>query len=141
MFDLIHTVDSVELAKELDRQAGKIGKIQNILIQVKLSDEETKHGVSGDELHTLLEAVNELKHLNLLGLMAIPPYFEDAGKARPYFRKLRETRDNINASGIMHYALCELSMGMSHDFEVAIEEGATMVRIGTAIFGERRADI
>jgi pyridoxal phosphate enzyme (YggS family) len=137
LFDLIHTVDSVELAKELDRQAEKAKKVQNILIQVKLSDEETKQGISEEELSPLLEAVNELKHLNLMGLMTIPPYFEDAEKARPYFRKLREIRDNINALRITHYTLRELSMGMSHDFEAAIEEGSTMVRIGTAIFGER----
>jgi pyridoxal phosphate enzyme (YggS family) len=137
LFDLIHTVDSVELAEELNKQAEKIGKIQRVLVQVKLSEEETKHGVSEDELILLLEEIKKLKNLKLEGLMTMPPYFEDPEKARPYFKRLREIRDNINSLRITHYALRELSMGMSNDFEVAIEEGATMVRIGTAIFGER----
>jgi hypothetical protein len=138
LFDLIHTVDSVELAEELNKQAGKIGKIQRVLVQVKLSEEETKHGISKDELTLLLEGINKLKNLKVEGLMTMPPFFEDPEKARPYFKRLREIRDNINSSRITHYALRELSMGMSNDFEVAIEEGATMVRIGTAIFGERK---
>lgn len=137
LFDLIHTVDSVELAEELNKQAEKIGKIQRVLVQVKLSEEETKHGVSEDELILLLEKIKKLKNLKLEGLMTMPPFFEDHEKVRPYFKKLREIRDNINSLCITHYALRELSMGMSNDFEVAIEEGATMVRIGTAIFGER----
>jgi pyridoxal phosphate enzyme (YggS family) len=137
LFDLIHTVDSVELAEELNKQAEKIGKIQRVLVQVKLSEEETKHGISEDKLILLLEEIKKLKNLKLEGLMTMPPYFEDPEKARPYFKRLREIRDNINSLRITHYALRELSMGMSGDFEVAIEEGATMVRIGTAIFEER----
>jgi pyridoxal phosphate enzyme (YggS family) len=134
LFDLIHTVDSGELAEELNKQAEKIGKIQRVLVQVKLSEEETKHGASEDELIPLLEKISSLNNLKLEGLMTMPPYFEDAEKARPYFRRLREIRDNAEEKG---FKLPELSMGMSNDFEVAIEEGATMVRIGTAIFGER----
>lgn len=130
LFDLIHTVDSIELAEEVNKQAEKIGKVQRILVQVKLSEEETKHGVPEGELMPLLKKISGLKNLKLEGLMTIPPYFENSEEARPYFRKLREIRDAINLS-------LELSMGMSNDFEVAIEEGATMVRIGTAIFGER----
>ncbi|MEW6738359.1 MAG: YggS family pyridoxal phosphate-dependent enzyme [Nitrospirota bacterium] len=134
LFDLIHTVDSVELAEELNKQAEKIGKIQRVLVQVKLSEEETKHGISEDELILLLEEIKKLKNLKLEGLMTMPPFFEDPERARQYFRRLREIRDNAEQKG---FKLPELSMGMSGDFEVAIEEGATMVRIGTAIFGER----
>lgn len=137
LFDLIHSVDSIELAEEINKQAEKIGKIQRVLIQVKLSEEETKHGVSEGDLMPLLERINKLKNLKLEGLMTMPPYFEDPEKARPYFKRLREIRENINSLRITPNALRELSMGMSNDFEVAIEEGATMVRIGTAIFGER----
>lgn len=138
LFELIHTIDSISLAEEVNRQAEKIGKLQRVLIQVKLSEEETKHGISEDELGPLIKRMNGLKNLRLEGLMTIPPYFDDPEKTRPYFRRLREIKDTINTSRITHHALRELSMGMSHDFEVAIEEGATMVRIGTAIFGERR---
>ncbi|MBI5212158.1 MAG: YggS family pyridoxal phosphate-dependent enzyme [Nitrospirae bacterium] len=135
LFDLIHTVDSIDLAEELNRQAEKAGKIQRILVQVKLSEEETKHGVSEKELMPLLEKIKGLRNLKLEGLMTMPPYFEDAEKARPYFKRLRDIRDEAERCG---FKLPELSMGMSGDFEVAIEEGATMVRIGTAIFGERK---
>ncbi len=138
LFDLIHSADSIELAKELNKQAEKIGKIQRVLIQVKLFGEETKHGVSEEELIPLLEKIKSLNNLKLEGLMTMPPFFEDPEKARPYFRKLREIRDNINSLRITHRTLRELSMGMSNDFEIAIEEGATMVRIGAAIFGERK---
>ncbi len=135
LFDLIHTVDSIDLAEELNRQAEKAGKIQRILVQVKLSEEETKHGVSEKELMPLLEKIKGLRNLKLEGLMTMPPYFEDAEKARPYFKRLREIRDEAERCG---FKLPELSMGMSDDFEVAIEEGSTMVRIGTAIFGGRK---
>ncbi|MFN3395293.1 MAG: YggS family pyridoxal phosphate-dependent enzyme [Thermodesulfovibrionales bacterium] len=140
LFDLIHSVDSIGLAEELNRQAEKIGKTQRILIQVKLSEEETKHGINEEDLISLIERIKSLKNLRLEGFMTIPPYFEDPEMVRPYFRRLRELRDAINSSHITRHPLQELSMGMSHDFEVAIEEGATMVRIGTAIFGERRKE-
>jgi len=138
LFALIHTIDSIALAEEVNRQAGRFGRIQRILIQVKLSEEETKHGIVEGGLIPLIERVRDLENLRLEGFMTIPPYLDDPEEARPYFRRLREIRDEINTSGIMGYPLKELSMGMSHDFEVAVEEGATMVRIGTAIFGERR---
>ena len=134
LFDLIHTVDSIELADELNRQAERLGKIQRVLVQVKLSEEETKHGVTEAGLMSLLARIKELKHLDLQGLMTIPPFFEDIGRVIPFFRRLKALRDKAEETGV---ALPELSMGMSHDFEAAIQEGATMVRVGTAIFGER----
>lgn len=134
LFNLIHSVDDLALAQELDRQAKKINKIQRVLIQVKLSNETTKHGVREKDLIDLIEKVSNMNNLKLDGLMTMPPFFEDAEKTRPYFRKLRETGDMATQKG---YPINELSMGMSNDFEVAIEEGSTMVRVGTAIFGER----
>ncbi len=134
LFDLIHTVDSVELAQELDKQAGKINKLQRILVQVKLSQEPTKHGILEEQLFPLIEKIKELENLKLEGLMTMPPYFDDPEESRPYFSRLRELKDEIQKRG---FVLPELSMGMSNDFEIAIEEGATMVRIGTALFGER----
>ena len=143
LFDLIHTIDSIGLAEEVNKQAEKVGKIQRVLVQVKLSEEETKHGALEKDLIGLLEKIISMGNLKLEGLMTMPPYFENPEKTRPYFRQLRQLQDNINASrlstgqaGITHYALRDLSMGMSNDFEVAIEEGATMVRIGTAIFAD-----
>ncbi|HUO76160.1 MAG TPA: YggS family pyridoxal phosphate-dependent enzyme, partial [Thermodesulfovibrionales bacterium] len=124
-----------ELAEELNSQAEKIGRVQEVLLEVKLSPEETKHGVARAELLQFLKMAQALKHLRIMGLMTIPPFFEHPEEARPYFRKLRELRDEAGSAG---HPLPELSMGMSNDFEVAIEEGATMVRIGTAIFGERK---
>ena len=134
LFDLIHTVDSIELADELNRQAERLGKIQRVLVQVKLSEEETKHGMSEAGLMNLFERIKEMKHLDLQGLMTIPPFFEDISRVIPFFRRLKALRDEAEKTGL---ALPELSMGMSHDFEAAIQEGATMVRVGTAIFGER----
>ena len=134
LFDLIHSVDSQELAEELNKYASKKGKIQRILVQVKLSEEETKHGVLKSDLTGLLKKIAELKNLRFEGLMTIPPYFNDVEKTRPYFRKLKELAEDAEKNG---FKINELSMGMSNDFETAIEEGATMVRVGTAIFGER----
>ncbi|MBI5098746.1 MAG: YggS family pyridoxal phosphate-dependent enzyme [Nitrospirae bacterium] len=134
LFDLIHTIDSIELAEEVDKQARKNEKTQRILVQIKLSEEEAKHGVLEKDLMDLLDKISNMNNLKLEGLMTIPPLFEDPEFVRPYFMRLREIRDKLSAKG---YNLPELSMGMSNDFEVAIEEGATMVRIGTAIFGER----
>jgi len=134
LFDMIQTIDSVEVAAEVNNQAGKMNKAQRVLVQVKLSDEATKHGVSEKDMTELLEKVSKMQNLKLEGLMTIPPYFDDPELVRPYFRRLRDIRDGASAKG---FSLPELSMGMSNDFEVAIEEGATMVRIGTAIFGER----
>ena len=131
LFDLIHTIDSIDLAGEVNKQAEKINKMQDVLVQVKLSEEETKHGISEKDLPVLLGKIRGLNNLKLKGLMAMPPFFEDSEKSRPYFRRLREIRDEAEKNG---FILPELSMGMSNDFEVAIEEGATMVRVGTAIF-------
>ena len=135
LFDLIHSVDSSGLAEELDRCAEKIGKIQDILVEVKLSYETSKHGIQKSELMELLRKVRNMKHLNLRGLMTVPPFSEDPAEAISCFRELRTLRDEASVHG---FALPELSMGMSDDFEMAIEEGATMVRIGNAIFGERK---
>jgi len=134
LFDLIHSVDSGEIAASLDRHAGNLNKIQRVLVQVKLSDEESKYGIDEAELIGLLHRIRDMKNLKLEGLMTIPPYFEAVKDAQPYFRRLREIRDSAEEQG---FSLPELSMGMSHDFEAAIEEGATYLRIGTAIFGER----
>jgi pyridoxal phosphate enzyme (YggS family) len=134
LFDLIHSLDSVELADTLNKYSAKIGKKQRVLVQVKLSDEITKHGIVESGFMQLIEKVSIMENLRLEGLMTMPPFFDEIEKTRPYFRKLRELRDKLSSEG---FSLPELSMGMSNDFEVAIEEGATMVRVGTAIFGER----
>ncbi|HXX57333.1 MAG TPA: YggS family pyridoxal phosphate-dependent enzyme [Thermodesulfovibrionales bacterium] len=135
IFDIIHAVDSMGLARDIDDHAGRIGKIQDVLIEVKLSPEESKHGTPKDGLMGLIREVTMLKNLNLRGLMTIPPLFENSEGSRAYFRELRNLRDEAAMKG---FHLPELSMGMSHDFKTAIEEGATMVRIGTAIFGTRK---
>ncbi len=134
LFDVIHSLDSVELAEVLNRYSVQTGKKQRVLIQVKLSDETAKHGIEERSFMQLIEKTSEMENIKLEGLMTIPPFFGEIEKARPYFRKLRELRDRLSSEG---FKLPELSMGMSNDFEVAIEEGATMVRVGTAIFGER----
>ncbi len=137
IFDLIHSVDSVKLARELNKRAEKINKIQDILVQVNISQEASKSGVTMDQTKTLIEASTAMPNLRVLGLMTMPPFFNEPEKARPFFRALRNLRDQLNDLGIGG-ALNELSMGMTGDFEVAIEEGATLVRIGTAIFGARQ---
>ncbi len=131
LFDWIHSVDRVELARELSRRAQAVGRSLNVLVQVNLGEEPQKGGVTPGELKALLDAITGLECLRIRGLMAIPPAVASPEAARPYFRRLRELRDG---AGLEH-----LSMGMSSDFEVAIEEGATMVRVGTAIFGARPA--
>jgi hypothetical protein len=134
LFEVIHSLDSEKLARLINRESEKSGKIQRVLIQVKLSEEESKYGIKEWEIENLLEICKNLKNLKVEGLMTIPPYFENPEDVRPYFRKLRQLRDKISERNPL---IRELSMGMSHDFEVAIEEGATMVRIGTALFGQR----
>ena len=134
IFDMIHSVDSLELALLLNRYAGETGKKQKIMLQVKLSDEESKYGILKDNLIEVLAGIVHLANLQVEGLMTIPPYFDDPERVRLFFRELKELKDNAVRAG---FGLTELSMGMSNDFEVAIEEGATMVRVGTAIFGER----
>lgn len=137
LFQLIHTVDSMRLATELDQQAGKAGKVQQILIQVNISGEATKSGVSEQEVAPLAGELGRLAHLKVMGLMTMPPYFDAPERARPYFAALRRLRDRIRALTLPNIDMDELSMGMTGDFEAAIEEGATLVRVGTAIFGGR----
>jgi pyridoxal phosphate enzyme (YggS family) len=136
-FDTIHTVDSIELAEHLDRLAGETGRRPRVLVQVKLGDELTKSGLLREKLGGVIEALDKARYLELRGLMGIPPMSDVAEDARLYFKQLRLTLEEINRSRPRDRALTELSMGMTHDFEIAVEEGATMVRIGTAIFGAR----
>lgn len=134
IFEAVHSLSSLKLAQELEKRAQKEGRRIKVFIQVNLSGEESKAGISPHEVVDLARAVLALPHLELLGLMTIPPYSEDPEASRPFFRALRELRDRLQEAGI---PLKELSMGMSNDFKVAIQEGATVVRIGTAIFGPR----
>ena len=137
LFELIHTVDSLGLGEELDRQARKAGKVQEILIQVNISRETTKSGVSAAQAVALTRGLAQLPNIKVKGLMTMPPYFDDPDRARPFFAALRGMRDDIRALAIPNVDMQELSMGMTGDFEAAIEEGATLVRVGTAIFGGR----
>ncbi len=142
LFDMIHSVDSIKLAAEIDKRARTVGKVQNILIQVDLAGEEQKSGASPEEVPALLEEAGKLENVAVKGLMTMPPFFDDPEKARPYFKELKTMRDRLEKelrekSGAGRVSLEELSMGMTGDFEAAIEEGATLVRIGTAIFGSR----
>jgi hypothetical protein len=138
VFDLIHSVDTLELAQEIDRRAKDAGLRQAVLLEVNIGDEPTKAGFRPDELTSLLPELSRLSSMVVKGLMTIPPPASDAEEARPYFRRLRELAQRLsrNAPGL---SLDELSMGMSNDYVVAVEEGATFVRVGTAIFGARRA--
>jgi len=137
LFDLIHSLDSYDLALILNKCAEQCDKKQRVLVQVKLSAEESKHGTYEKDVFELLEKVHAMDYLQVEGLMTIPPYLEDPEQARPYFRRLKEIRDRAARKG---FHVPELSMGMSHDYEVAIGEGATLVRVGTAIFGERKKE-
>ncbi|MCP4374502.1 MAG: YggS family pyridoxal phosphate-dependent enzyme [Deltaproteobacteria bacterium] len=137
IFDLIHSVDSFKLALELDKQAGKTGKIQDILIQVNVAGESSKSGASVQNTLNLVKEISILDNLAIKGLMTMPPFFNVPEKVRPFFKDLRNLRDSIRKEEIQNVVMDELSMGMTGDFEAAIEEGATLVRIGTAIFGER----
>jgi pyridoxal phosphate enzyme (YggS family) len=136
IFDRVDSVDRLSLAQKLDSAAQEFGARLQVLIEVHLGGEGTKSGVKETDVAALAEGVEALAYLESVGLMAIPPYFEEAERVRPYFRKLRDLRDELSRR--LGRELPVLSMGMSHDFEVAIEEGATEVRLGTAIFGERR---
>lgn len=134
IFDLIQSVDSLHLAQEIDKQASKINKIQDILIEVNTSGETTKYGVKPEELTVLINSVSELNNVRVKGLMTVAPVVDEPEKARPYFRILRELKDKINGLSTMNHELITLSMGMTDDFEVAIEEGSNMVRLGRALF-------
>jgi PLP dependent protein len=138
LFDVIHSLDSLDLAGRLDRLCHEenIKKLA-VLIQVDLGHEETKSGIDESDLTHLVEGIGPLTRLELTGLMTLPPFFEDPEQSRPFFRRLRQLRDELAARGAFAGGKGELSMGMTNDFEVAIEEGSTMVRVGTAIFGER----
>ena len=137
LFDIIQTVDRLSLVQEINRQAKKKGKTVKVLLQVNISGEEAKSGIDPAEVNSLLRETLNLQNLSLQGLMTMPPYFDDPEKARPYFIALRELSDTLRKEHGEDTDLKELSMGMSADFEIAIEEGATIVRLGTAIFGER----
>jgi len=134
---LIHSVDRLSLAREIDRQWARIDAVADILIQLNLGMETTKAGTEEAELEALVRAAAALPRLRIRGLMALPPYLDDPEEVRPYFRRLSELATAVDALRIPGVTMAELSMGMSHDFEVAIEEGATLVRVGSAIFGER----
>jgi len=134
LFELIHSVDSLKLLQLLQRHAQRQGKVQEVLLQVKLVPEPTKHGLSVEELKRLLQEAQGMEHIRVRGLMCIPPYSPEPEDSRPFYQRLRALRDGLQAEG---FELPELSMGMSGDYEVAVQEGATMVRVGTAIFGER----
>jgi len=136
-FDLIHTVDRKSLAKELNRRARQQDKIIPVLLQVNVGQEETKSGTSSEEVGALFQYVSSLDAMKVKGLMTLPPYLEDPEEVRPYFRQLRNLLDQLRQQASSPEDLTELSMGMSHDFEVAIEEGATLIRVGTALFGSR----
>ncbi len=138
-FELIHSVDRLKLAQALEQAAAQLNIVQDILIQVNLAGEDTKSGVSPEEVPDLLAEIGKLSHLRVLGLMTMPPWFADPERVRPYFRTLRELRDRLRELQVAGTPLPELSMGMTGDFEVAVEEGTTLVRVGTAIFGERAA--
>jgi len=135
IFSLIHSVDSLSLAEEIQRRGENKGLKTDILIEVNLSGEKTKFGILSEKAIGLIKDISRFKNINIQGLMTIPPFSESPEDSRKYFKMLRILKDDVQKEGI---EMKELSMGMSGDFEVAIEEGATMVRIGTAIFGERR---
>lgn len=134
LFDVIQSVDSISLARRVNNCAAEIKKVQRILLQVKLSEEESKSGLNPAELTSFLEETESMRSISVEGLMLVPPYCQNPDDVRPYFTKLRKLREELAIKG---FNLPELSMGMSRDFELAVEEGATMVRVGRSIFGER----
>ena len=139
LFNAIDSLDSLRLAEMLNQAAAQMSKVMPALIEIKTSEEESKGGVpaGSQDLEDLLQGLAKLEHLQVCGLMTVPPFTEDPEGARPYFRRLRELRDQIAARKLPRVLMETLSMGMSHDFEVAVEEGSTCVRVGTALFGPR----
>jgi pyridoxal phosphate enzyme (YggS family) len=135
LFDMIHSIDSLALAEELNRRAEQVGQVAKVMIEVNISGEATKFGTDEEKIFSIVRGILNLSHLSLEGLMTMPPYFDLPEMSRPYYTKLRELKESMVREGI---PMKELSMGMSNDFEIAIEEGATYVRVGTAIFGERK---
>lgn len=141
IFNLIHSIDSEHLANAVDRAAKSISKCQEVLIQVNLAKEESKFGVELENLDKLIETINELENLKLRGLMMIAPNYEDVEQCRPLFRQMYELFQNLKTRKLNHADIKYLSMGMTHDYKIAIEEGANIVRVGTAIFGARNYQI
>jgi hypothetical protein len=145
LFHAVDSVDSLRLAEKLNQAAAQLNRMLPVLIEIKTGDEQSKSGIPaalpgpgpGPELEELLQGMARFEHLQVRGLMTVPPFSEDPESARPYFRRLRELRDSIAALGLPNIRMETLSMGMSHDFEVAIEEGSNCVRVGTALFGAR----
>ena len=137
-FDLIQSLDSVALALELDKEGRRNGKTVHTLIEINLGDEQSKSGIGQDKVEEMVKRVSELAHLQVDGLMAVPPFKENPEEIRPYFRALRELQVELQGWKIPNGSFNELSMGMTHDYPIAIEEGATIVRIGTALFGPRK---
>lgn len=135
--DMIHSVDSVKLAKEIDKRAKKINRVMDILIQINIADEDTKFGLAEDELYSFIEKISLLENVRVEGLMAIVPYVVDPEEVRIYFRKMKEVFDSLKKSSFNNINMNYLSMGMTNDYMVAVEEGSNMVRVGTGIFGER----
>ena len=136
-FDVVHSVDQVTIASRLDEGALAVGRRVELLAQVDLAGEPSKHGARADDLPALFHAADSLKAVRFVGLMLLPPAVDEPEAARPYFRAIRALRDELVRLGVAQSRLGELSMGMSQDFEVAVEEGATLIRVGTAIFGRR----
>jgi pyridoxal phosphate enzyme (YggS family) len=143
LFSAVDSVDSLRLAEKLNSAVEQLGKKLAVLIEINVGGESVKSGIAVDspELGNILQASPRLEHLEIRGLMTVPPFTEDPGEARPFFKKLRELRDQIATRKLPAVNMDVLSMGMSHDFEIAIEEGSTCVRVGTAIFGERRKSL
>lgn len=137
LFDVIESLDNLALARELDKEAARQTKIARTFIEVNLAGEESKTGIAKGEVVGLLEKISSLSHVRVEGLMTVPPFRTDLEAVRPYFRELRDLRDELDSLHLANVELRELSMGMTHDFTVAIEEGATIVRVGTALFGPR----
>lgn len=136
-FEYIHTVDTLKLAKEISKQAKKINKIQNILLQVNIGLEDTKSGAAPERIIELAQQASLLEHISIQGLMAMPPWFENPEDVRIYFTKMRQIKQQIHELNLAHTPMTHLSMGMSNDFSVAVQEQSTMVRVGTSIFGSR----
>jgi len=139
LFDVIHSIDDASLVRKIDSAAAAAGRTLELLVQVDLAGESTKHGAREAELPAIFDAARTCTSARVSGLMTLPPATSDPEAARPWFRELIRVRDGLQAGGIEPSRLAELSMGMSHDYEIAIEEGSTIVRVGTAIFGKRSA--
>lgn len=137
LFDMIHSLDRIELARELDNRSRMAGVVTKVLVEVNISGEETKRGVAHRDALPLIREVSALENISVQGLMTMPPWFDDPEEARPFFVTLRELKDRIAAENLPRVQMQELSMGMSQDYQAAVEEGATIVRIGRSIFGER----